>query len=199
MAGVIEKRAVGETETCRAAAGSKAMIKAVVLGACVFLAAANGSLAQETPASGPVSATPGDSPPAAPQSWQSLSPQQQQVLKGFQGKWDSLPPEKQQSLAKGSQRWLSMTPEQRGGAEQRFRQWRELPPEQRQQLRQRWHDFKSLPPEQQQRVREQYQRFRQMPPERRQELRRQWRQMSPEQRRSYIRKLPAAPPAHHPH
>jgi hypothetical protein len=192
MAGVIEKRAVGEPETCRAAAGSKAMIKTLVLGACVFLAAANGGLAQDAPA-GP---TPGGAAAAAPQSWQSLSPQQQQVLKGFQGKWDSLPPEKQQSLAKGSQRWLSMTPEQRGGAEQRFKQWRELPPEQRQQLRQRWHDFKSLPPEQQQRVREQYQRFRQMPPERRQELRRQWRQMSPEQRRNFIGKLPPPSGAH---
>jgi len=187
MAGVIEKRAVGETETCRAAAGAKAMIKGMVLGASLLLAAANASLAQETPAAGPG---------PAPQSWQSLSPPQQQVLKGFQGKWDSLPPEKQQSLAKGSQRWLSMTPEQRGGAEQRFQQWRALPPEQRTQLRQRWHEFKSLPPEQQQRVREQYQRFRQMPPERRQELRRQWRQMSPQQRRTYIGKLPPPSGAH---
>ena len=94
------------------------------------------------------------------------------------------PPERQQALAKGSQRWLSMTPEQRSSAQQRFTQWRAMPPEQRQQLRQRWQQFKSLPPEQQQRVRESFNRFRQMPPERRQELRRQWRQMSPEQRRS---------------
>jgi len=35
-----------------------------------------------------------------------------------------------------------------------------------------------------------------MPPERRQELRRQWRQMSPEQRRTYIHNLPAPAGAH---
>jgi hypothetical protein len=192
MAGVIEKRTVGDTTARRtaAAAGRNAMIKALILGACLFLAEANAGIAQEAAASGPASGAPNAAAPA-PQSWQSLSPPQQQVLQGFQGRWDALPPEKQQALANGSQRWLSMTPEQRGGAEQRFKQWHALPPEQRQELRQRWHEFNSLPPEQRQRVREQYNRFRQMPPERRQELRRQWRQMSPEQRRAYIRKLPA--------
>jgi hypothetical protein len=58
-----------------------------------------------------------------------------------------------------------------------------MPPEQRQLLRQRWQQYKSLPAEQQQHVRESFNRFRQMPPEKRMELRRQWRQMSPDQRR----------------
>jgi hypothetical protein len=49
-----------------------------------------------------------------------------------------------------------------------------------------------MPPEQQQRVRESFNRFRQMPPDRRMELRRQWRQMTPEQRRRGIQR--AAPP-----
>ncbi|HEY1775020.1 MAG TPA: DUF3106 domain-containing protein, partial [Solirubrobacteraceae bacterium] len=63
-------------------------------------------------------------------------------------------------------------------------------------LRQRWQQFKALPPEQQARVRENFNRFRQMPPQRRMELRRQWRQMSPEQRRSVIQRLP--PPRRNP-
>jgi hypothetical protein len=58
-----------------------------------------------------------------------------------------------------------------------------MPPQQQQLLRQRWQQYKSLPPEQQQHVRESFNRFRQMPPEKRTELRRQWRQMSPAQRR----------------
>ncbi len=194
MAGIFEKRAVGNGKTNRtAAAGYKAMIRALVLGASLCLAAANSSVAQEPP--GPQTAAPAPGAAAAPRAWQTLSPQQQQVLQGFQGKWDTLPPEKQQALAKGSQRWISMTPEQRAGAQQRFKQWHAMPPEQRQLLRQRWQQFKSLPPEQQQRIREQYHRFRQMPPERRQELRRQWREMSPEQRRSFIHR--AAPPGPH--
>ena len=176
MVGIVEKRG-GELAKARraASAGCKAMIRAAFLGASLFFAAANSAHAQES------AVPPAAAPAPAPRSWQSLSPPQQQLLQGFQGKWDSLPPDRQQALARGSQRWLSMTPaEQRAGAQQRFQQWRALPPaEQRQLLRQRWQQFKSLPPEQQQRVREQYQRFRQLPPERRQELRRQWRQMSP--------------------
>ncbi len=65
-----------------------------------------------------------------------------------------------------------------------------MPPDQRQQLRQRWQQFKSLPPEQQQRVRESFNRFRQMPPDKRMELRRQWRQMTPAQRRGFIQRGP---------
>jgi hypothetical protein len=54
-----------------------------------------------------------------------------------------------------------------------------------------------MPPEQQQRVRESFNRFRQMPPERRMELRKQWRQMSPEQRRR-IMPRPMPPPRRNP-
>jgi hypothetical protein len=47
-----------------------------------------------------------------------------------------------------------------------------------------------MPPEQQQRVRESFNRFRQMPPEKRTELRKQWRQMSPAQRRGVVQRPP---------
>jgi hypothetical protein len=191
--GVLEKRTAGNGQAQHAAAaGSKAMIKAWVLVAVVFLAAGGVCFAQTAPSAGPP-AEPPVAEASGPRAWQSLSPQQQQLLHGFQDKWNSLPPERQQSLAKGSQRWLSMTPEQRSSAQQRFQQWRSLPPEQRQQLRQRWQQFKSLPPEQQQRVREQFRRFHQMPLEQRQELRKQWRQMSPEQRRRWIQRPPPIP------
>jgi Protein of unknown function (DUF3106) len=71
-----------------------------------------------------------------------------------------------------------------------------MPPEQRQLLRQRWQQFKAMPPEQQQHVRESFSRFKQMPPERRMELRRQWREMTPEQRRRGVQRAP--PPRHSP-
>jgi Protein of unknown function (DUF3106) len=182
-----KKGAAGNAKARAAAAEPKAMVRALMLCA-LLLGAAAPSLAQETP--GPA-AEAGEAP-ATPRSWQSLSPQQQQLLHNFQGKWDSLPPEKQQALSRGSQRWIGMTPEQRSGAQERFKQFRALPPEQRQLLRQRWQQFKTLPPEQQQRVREQFRRFRQMPPAQRQELRRQWRQMSPEQRRGVMKRPPPA-------
>jgi hypothetical protein len=123
--------------------------------------------------------------PATPRSWQSLSPQQQQLLHNFQGNWDTLPADKQAALARGSDRWVHMTPEERSGAQERFKTWRALPPEQRQQLRERWHQFKALPPQQQQQIRRQFNAFRQMPPERQQALRNAWRNMSPEQRNQW--------------
>jgi Protein of unknown function (DUF3106) len=180
LVGILETGAAAEPRT--AAAGYEAVMRAWLL-ALLMLLTAVPAFAQE----------PGE--PAGPRSWQSLSPQQQQLLHNFQGNWDSLPAEKQQSLARGSDRWIHMTPEERSGAQDRFKQWRALPPEQRQQLRERWRQFKALPPEQQQRVREQFQRFRQMPSEQRQALRRQWQQMTPEQRRGALQRGPAGPRA----
>ena len=59
--------------------------------------------------------------PATPRSWESLSPEQHQLLHSFQGNWDSLPAEKQQALRSA---WRNMSPEQRN-------QWRSMSPEQR--------------------------------------------------------------------
>lgn len=183
--GILEERSAARPASPAAVPGYAAVIRALFFCVCLGVATAQPALAQ-------TAAAPGQ--PAAPQSWQSLSPQQQQLLHKYQDNWNSLPPGRQQALATGSQRWLSMSPEQRSGAQQRFNQWRQLAPEQRQAVRQRWQEYKSLPPEQQQRVRESYQRFRQMPPERRSELRRQWHQMTPEQKRNFHHK----PPEPHP-
>src|ERR1700722_4101176 len=180
LVGILETGAAAEPAA--AAARYEAVVRALPLVLLVLLTAAP-AFAQES------------GEPAAPRSWQSLSPQQQQLLHGFQGNWDSLPAEKQQSLARGSDRWIHMTPEERTGAQDRFKQWRALPPEQRQQLRERWRQFKSLPAEQQQRGGEQSRRFRQIPPEQRQALRRQWQQMTPEQRRGALQRAPGGPRA----
>ncbi len=159
-------------------------------------------------AGAPVRAQEPPAEPATPRSWQSLSPQQQQLLHNFQGNWDSLPADKQQALTRGSDRWIHMTPEERSGAQERFKTWRALPPDQRQQLRERWHQFKALPPERQQQIRQQFNNFRQMSPERQQALRNQWRNMSPEERRGAMEHgmsgmpracRPATPAATRPH
>jgi ABC-type transporter MlaC component len=156
----------------RAAARYEAVMRALLLAVLMLLAGVP-AFAQES------------AEPAAPRSWQSLSPQQQQLLHNFQGNWDSLPAEKQQALTRGSDRWIHMTPEERSGAQERFKTWRALPPEQRQQLRERWRQFKALPPEQQQQIRRQFNTFRQMPPAQQQALRNAWRNMSPEQRNQW--------------
>jgi hypothetical protein len=140
--GVSEKDAPGKARTGDfAAAGTKAVVRALLLSAWVL--AAGTGLAQEPPAQPPSALAAPAGEPATPRAWQSLSPQQQQLLQNFHDRWDSLPAEKQQSLARGSQRWINMSPEQRSGAQERFKQWRALPPEQRQVIRQRWQQFKA--------------------------------------------------------
>jgi hypothetical protein len=114
------------------------MIRASLLGASLFVAAANSSFAQ-----GPAAVPAETVQTPAPRPWTALSPQQQRLLQKYQGNWNSLPADRQEALAKGSQKWLSMTPEQRSGAQQRYGQWRAMPPEQRQALRQRWQQFKT--------------------------------------------------------
>ena len=77
------------------------MIRAVFFSLCLIAAAANPTFAQAPPPSAPAEAP-------ASREWQSLSPEQQHLLKSYQDKWNTLPPERQQALANGSQRWLPL-------------------------------------------------------------------------------------------
>ena len=45
--------------------------------------------------------------------WNTLSEQQQQVLKPFKDRWPALDDERRQRLVGAAQRWEKMTPEQR--------------------------------------------------------------------------------------
>ena len=109
LVGVLETGAARGAKPRAAAARHEAVVRALLL------ARARAACR----ASPPSRRSPAE--PAAPRSWQSLSPQQQQLLHSFQGNWDSLPAEKQQALARGSDRWIHMTPEERSGAQERFK------------------------------------------------------------------------------
>lgn len=125
----------------------------------VLLAAALFSLGAISPAA------------AAGLSWDSLTPQQQQVLKPMQDDWAQLPPERQEKMAARAARWESMTPEQRQKAEARMQRWQELTPEQKQKMRERREKFSKMNPEQRERMRERHERVKSLPPEQRQALR----------------------------
>jgi hypothetical protein len=77
------------------------MIRYLAICAILALTAVTGYAQSPVPAPPAASAPPSA---AAPRAWESLSPQQRQVLQGYQGQWNSLPPERQQALARGSQR-----------------------------------------------------------------------------------------------
>lgn len=76
--------------------------------------------------------------------WDSLAPEQQQVLSDFRERWDSMPPDRRERLKAKAERWRSMPPEQRDALRERWRALKPLPPEAREALRQKW---PSLSPE----------------------------------------------------
>ena len=67
--------------------------------------------------------------------WDTLTPEQQQVLDRFANDWDSMPAERQQRLATGADRWLGMSTDERQSAQQRFERWRNLDTDRRDLIR----------------------------------------------------------------
>ena len=51
--------------------------------------------------------------------WDELNPEQQQILKKFEGNWETLPEQRRQRLADNAQRWSTMSPEERQRARTR--------------------------------------------------------------------------------
>ena len=76
--------------------------------------------------------------------WESLSPQEQQVLKPFEPQWATFPEARKKRLLAGAERWMNATPEQRQIMKQRFGAWKDLPEEKKQLLRQKFQEFKLI-------------------------------------------------------
>ena len=118
-------------------------------------------------------------------SWESLSDQQRRVLSAMnkESGWSDLALERRQRLAKGAERWASMTPRQKKRARKRFAQWNKMSAARKKRLRKRYREFQKLSPEEKQRVRKNLKYYRSLPLAQRRELQRQFRTMTPEQRR----------------
>lgn len=128
---------------------------------------------------------PADPKAATPPAWEQLSPQQrEQLIAPVRERWNSDPDDRPRML-EHAQRWKSMTPEQRQQARKGMRRFEGMTPRQREEARVLFIRMKDLPPEQ------------------RRKLREDWKNMTPEQRRTWIQKnapqdtrppLPPLPP-----
>ncbi|MGH8028070.1 MAG: DUF3106 domain-containing protein [Pseudoxanthomonas sp.] len=116
--------------------------------------------------------------------WDKLTPQQREALIApVRERWNSDPGDRPRML-EHAQRWKSMTPEQRRQARKGMRRFEGMQPHQREEARALFEQMKELPPEQ------------------REKLREEWKAMTPEQRRAWVRKnapkdprpLPPLPP-----
>lgn len=119
--------------------------------------------------------------------WNSLSGQEQRLLGRFAADWESLPVDRRERLVKGARRWQGMTEDQRDTARTRFRQWRALSPDEQASIRKRFQEFRKLPMEERKRIRRNYQYYQSLPEHERKRLRARFRQLTPEQRKAFLR------------
>lgn len=115
------------------------------------------------------------STPSTPPDWDKLSPQQREALTApLRERWNNAPAERARMLERAN-RWGSMTPEQRQQARNGLRRFENMDPEQRQQARALFAKMRSLDKAQ------------------RQQLRKDWKAMTPAQRRDWAEKNPPTP------
>ncbi len=67
--------------------------------------------------------------------WDSLSREEQQALKRYQGQWQEYSGERQQRLREGAQRYMDLPPDKRRQVEQQRREYEQLSPQERERLR----------------------------------------------------------------
>ncbi|WP_188241490.1 DUF3106 domain-containing protein [Stenotrophomonas maltophilia] len=119
-------------------------------------------------------ARPAPAPPLP--AWEQLSEaQRESLLAPLRDRWGSADAGQRQRMLSHGQRWQSMSPEERDKARRGLRRFEHMSPEQREQARALFGQMRDLPPAQ------------------RDALRERWSQMTPEQRKDWVRENP--PPA----
>ena len=146
----------------------------------------------------------GDTTPATPLAWSSLSPLQAKMLAPLQGQWAQMHPGQQQRLAEHARHWATLPAERQQQIRERLARWAAMTPEQRQQLRANARAFHDLTPAERTKVRAAFERFRALPPAEREALRERWHAMPPQQRLHWMtehadRPIPMHAPGHRGH
>ncbi len=161
----------------------------VFLALCMSSLAPTGiALAQATRPAAPAATA-----PAALPDWDHLSPAQREAIIGVvRERWNRDPGQRQRML-QHAERWRQMTPDQRRQAMQGQRRWEQMTPEQRERARAAYEQSHGRPPPgdrphgpsgERGRLRSE---FETLPPDQQDTLRRQWKALTPEQRREWIR------------
>lgn len=149
---------------CRPSTGRSLLI-ALCLGACVLVSSVGAVIAA------PPAQTARSTAPAVPPEWAQLSAEQREaVIAVVRDRWNANPGQRARML-EHARRWQAMTPEQRRQAERGLARWSHMSPEERAKVRERFHA-----------------RGGGMTAEQRRTLRDTLREMTPEQRREWLRK-----------
>lgn len=74
--------------------------------------------------------------------WNTLSPEEQDILKKHRRDWTGYPENEQNRLRDGARRYMRLSPNERDRLERKQKQYREMTPAERKQLRDRYHKQK---------------------------------------------------------
>lgn len=72
------------------------------------------------------------------ETWEELSPQEQQLLREYRNSWQRYSPEERARLQQGAQRYLKLSPRERDQVRRERERYQRLDPQERRQLRQKY-------------------------------------------------------------
>ena len=84
--------------------------------------------------------------------------------------------------------WNSLSPQEQQTLQRLQGRWDQLPTQRQQKLRAGAKRWSTLEPAQKEKLRQRREWFRSLPPDERERLKQRWREMTPEQRQSYLQK-----------
>ena len=102
--------------------------------------------------------------------------------------WDKLTPQQREALISPVRERWNADPDERARMLQHAQRWKTMTPEQRRQARKGMRRFEGMNPQQREEARALYVRMKELPPEQRDQLRKEWKKMTPEQRRAWVQK-----------
>jgi hypothetical protein len=119
--------------------------------------------------------------------WEQLTPaQRDELIAPLRERWNSHPDERAR-MAERARRWHAMPPEQRGRAHRGMDRWERMGPAKRAEMQVLFERTRSMPRQQRHETFALYHAMRKMTPEQRETLKQQWRTMTPDQRKAWMR------------
>ena len=97
-------------------------------------------------------------PESDERTYERLSPEEKDRLRGRSRRWEGLPPEQRQELERRMDRWRQLPPEERDLIRKRHQQWQELAPDEQERIREKLNRWDSLAPQEQEEIRRKFKR-----------------------------------------
>ncbi len=119
--------------------------------------------------------------------WNSLSPEQQQLLLPFKSEWTSIDKKTQNFLEKKTSTWAQKPIKERQRIRQTLNRYKNKNTEQRINMLNRFMYFESLPPEQRKKIRQAQRHFKSLTPEQKRQLRNKFNRMKVKNKNNQLR------------